>query len=182
MQRCIAFLRGINLGGQRRVPMGQLRDVLEQAGYEEVQTLLQSGNVVLSAGVDPRALERKLAKTLSGEFGFEIQVIVRTRDELAEIVQRDPFAGEADDPARYQVSLLSAEPDPKGVQGLEAAVVSPERVIVSGREVYAWHPGGVGRSKLAKLINDRQLGVGVTARNWRTLTRLLEMADRQTGR
>jgi uncharacterized protein (DUF1697 family) len=75
------------------------------------------------------------------------------------------------------VSLLSAEPDPKGAQELEAAVVSPERVVISGREVYAWHPGGVGRSKLAKLINDRQLGVGVTARNWRTLTRLLEMAD-----
>ena len=180
MARCVAFLRGINLGRQRRVPMGELRDVLERAGYGEVRTLLQSGNVVLSSGVGPRALERKLAKTLSGEFGFEIQVIVRTRDELAEIVDRDPFAGEADDPARYQVSLLSAKPDPKGVQSLQAAVALPERVAVSGREVYAWHPGGVGRSELAKLINDRQLGVGVTARNWRTLTRLLDMADRQT--
>ena len=160
--------------------MGELGDVLERAGYGEVRTLLQSGNVVLSSGVGPRALERKLATTLSGEFGFEIQVIVRTRDELAEIVERDPFGGEADDPARYQVSFLSAKPDPKGVQRLQAAVALPERVAVSGREVYAWHPGGVGRSELAKLINDRQLGVGVTARNWRTLTRLLDMADRQT--
>ncbi len=171
------FLRGINLGGRRRVPMDRLRATLRDAGYDDVATLLQSGNVVLTSAVDPERLERDLAGLLGEEFGFDIAVVARTRDELARVIADDPFGDEAKDPARYQVSFLSAEPRAAGVAELEAADVAPERVAVRGREVYAWHPGGVGRSELAKLISDRRLGVEVTARNWRTLTKLLELAD-----
>lgn len=176
MARYVAFLRGINLAGKRRVGMSELRSVLEQAGYEDVRTLLQSGNVVLTSEADREQLERDLAATLDDAFGFAIAVIARTRDELAEVIANDPFAGEADDPARYQVSFLSAEPAPDRVEQLEDAAKLPERVAVRGREVYAWHPGGVGRSELAKLITERRLGVGVTARNRRTLTKLLDLA------
>jgi uncharacterized protein (DUF1697 family) len=142
-----------------------------------VRTLLQSGNVVLTSAVDPEQLERDLAGTLRDAFGFEIAVLVRTRDQLAEVIASDPFAGETDDPARYQVSFLSAELGRDRVQQLEKAAAPPERVAVRGREIYAWHPGGVGRSDLAKLISERHLGAGVTARNWRTVTKLLELAD-----
>jgi uncharacterized protein (DUF1697 family) len=79
------------------------------------------------------------------------------------------------------VSFLSAEPDPARVQDLEEAQVAPERVAVRGREVYAWHPGGIGRSQLARLITERRLGVAVTARNWRTVTQLLQLADEALG-
>jgi uncharacterized protein (DUF1697 family) len=130
---------------------------------------------------DPKSLECDLTRTLCEAFGMEIAVVARTRDELAGVIARDPFAGLADDPARYQVSFLSAEPDSLRVRELEGAQVSPERVVVIGREVYAWHPGGVGRSELAGLITDRRLGVGVTARNWRTLTRLFELADQSNN-
>ena len=75
------------------------------------------------------------------------------------------------------MSFLSARPDPARIEELESAAVAPERVAVRGREVYAWHPGGVGRSELAKLISARRLGAEATARNWRTLTKLLELAD-----
>lgn len=177
MSRHVVLLRGINLGAKRHVPMQDLREALEHTGYGDVGTLLQSGNVVLRSDADPAALERDLAATLRATFGFEIAVVVRTRDELAEVIARDPFTGEADDPARYQVSFLSAEPEPAGVEELERAEVAPERVAVRGREVYAWHPGGVGRSELAKLITARRLSVEVTARNWRTVTKLLELAD-----
>jgi uncharacterized protein (DUF1697 family) len=180
MGRHVVFLRGINLGGKRRVPMSELRATLEEAGYDNVRTHLQSGNVVLTSEAAPGELERDLAATLRDAFGFDIAVVVRTRDELAAVIERDPFGDEAADPARYQVSFLSAEPDPAGVAELEGAEVAPERVAVLGREVYAWHPGGVGRSELAKLITDRRLGVEVTARNWRTVTKLLELAD-ETG-
>ena len=88
-----------------------------------------------------------------------------------------PFAGVAADPARYQVTFLSAEPPPARAEELERADVAPERVVVRGREVYAWHPDGLARSELAKLITSRRLGVEVTARNWRTVTKLLELAD-----
>ena len=157
--------------------MHDLRSALEDAGHEDVRTLLQSGNVVLESTADPAALERDLAAPLHAAFGFEIAVLVRTRDELAEVIARDPFAGVADDPARYQVSFLSAEPEAARAEELERAALAPERVAVLGREVYAWHPGGLGRSELAKSITARRLGVEVTARNWRTLTKLLELAD-----
>ena len=157
--------------------MQQLRDALTEAGYVDVRTLLQSGNVVLSSAASPAALERDLATTLHEEFGFEIAVAVRTRDELADVVASDPFADQADDPTRYQVSFLSGEPEPARVLELERTDVAPELVAVRGREVYAWHPGGIARSELAKLITERRLGVGVTARNWRTVTKLLEIAD-----
>lgn len=84
-------------------------------------------------------------------------------------------------PARYQVSFLSAAPEPARVEELARADVAPERVVVRGREVYAWHPDGIGRSQLAKLISDRRLEVEVTARNWRTVTKLLELADEAEG-
>lgn len=161
--------------------MKDLHAALEQAGYTDVRTLLQSGNVVLSSTAAPAKLERDLAETLRDALGFEIAVVVRTRDELAGVIVCNPFGDEADDPARYQVSFLSAEPDPARVEELERTDVAPERVAVRGREVYAWHPGGVGRSELAKLITDRRLGVEVTARNWRTVTKLLEMADEPDG-
>jgi uncharacterized protein (DUF1697 family) len=177
MSRRVAFLRGINLAGKRRVPMAELRAVLADAGYGDVRTHLQSGNVVLTSDADPRRLERELSEKLEQEFGFHIGVVVRSRDELAEVIAADPFGKEADDPSRYLVSFLSAEPDRQGAKELAAAQVAPERVVVRGREVYAWHPGGVGRSELAKLITSNRLGVEVTGRNWRTVTKLLELAD-----
>jgi len=176
MARRIAFLRGINLGAERRVAMPALHDALAATGYQDVRTLARSGNVVLTSAAAPATLEQDLAVTLRGAFGFEIAVVVRTPEELAEVVAADPFAGEADDPARYQVSFLSAAPDPAGVIELERADVAPERVAVRGREVYSWHPDGLARSKLAGLITDRRLGVAVTARNWRTVTKLLALA------
>ena len=173
----IAFLRGINLGPSRRVPMGGLRASLEQAGYRDVRTVLQSGNVVLASTLAAAELERDLQARLRDAFGLETAVLLRGRDELAAVLARDPFGGEAHDPRLLQVSFLSAAPDPDRVRDLESADVAPERVAVHGREVYAWHPQGLARSPLAKLITDRRLGVEVTARNRRTITKVLEVAD-----
>ena len=103
-------------------------------------------------------------------------MVVRTARELAGVVNRNPFADVADDPKRYQVSFLSAKPEAAVVRALEAADVAPEQVAVSGREIYAWHPEGIQRSPLAKLLTDRKLGVTATARNWSTVTKLLELA------
>lgn len=178
MARYAVLLRGINLGPKRRLGMAELRSAFEAAGYGDVETLAQSGNVVLTSARGPARLERELAETLREAFGFEVAVLARTRSQLADVVAGDPFGDDADDPSRYQVSFLSAAPAPARVAALERAAVAPERVAVRGREVYAWHPGGVGRSALAKSITARALGVEVTARNWRTVTRLLELADR----
>ena len=103
--------------------------------------------------------------------------MVRTRAELAAVVEGDPFADVADDPKRYQVSFLSAKPRAAAVRALEQAEIEPERVAVRGREIYAWHANGIQRSPLAKLLDDKRLGVTATARNWNTVTKLLALAD-----
>ena len=90
---------------------------------------------------------------------------------------RNPLGDVATDPKRYQVSFLSAQPDPRAVREIAAVDVAPEEFVVSGREVFAWHPNGIQRSPLAKLLSERRLGVAATARNWSTVTKLLALAD-----
>jgi uncharacterized protein (DUF1697 family) len=172
--RQIVLLRGVNLGARNRVSMPALRAALEAAGYREPRTLLQSGNVVMDG---PKATPAKLERLLHDEFGLDIAVVVRTRDELAEVIANDPFAGIADDPKRYQVSFLAKQLSAGVTSALEEADIAPERVAVRGREVYAWHAGGIQRSPLAKLLDDAKLGVTATARNWNTVTKLLALAD-----
>jgi uncharacterized protein (DUF1697 family) len=176
MPRQIALLRGINLGARNRVSMAELRELLEGLGHEDVTTLLQSGNVVLTSDVTGEQLEQALEGAIASALGVESRVIVRTTRELAGVVKRDPFAGVAADPKRYQVSFLSAKPEAAVVRALEAADVAPEQVAVSGREIYAWHAEGIQRSPLAKLLTDSKLGVTATARNWNTVIKLLELA------
>jgi uncharacterized protein (DUF1697 family) len=177
MARHIALLRGINLGARNRVPMPELRELLAQSGYEEPRTLLQSGNVVLSSRKQPDAVGRELEGLIAERFGLEIPIVVRSRDELAAVIDGNPLADVATDPKRFQVSFLSAAPDTAVVEALEAADVEPERIAVRGKEIYVWHAGGIQRSPASKLLTDAKLGVTATARNWNTVTKLLELVD-----
>lgn len=177
MARQIALLRGINLGSARRVPMARLREVLTDAGHGGVRTLLQSGNVVLTSRLAPSRLERELEKEIAAEFGFDVSVIVRTRDELAGVIERDALGEVADDPRRYIVNFLAGEPGPEVAKALEAVDPGPDRFVVSGREIYSWHPDGLARSDLAKALADKRLGIPATGRNWNTVTKLLALAD-----
>jgi uncharacterized protein (DUF1697 family) len=177
MARYIVLLRGVNLGARNRVAMPELREALEDAGFEDVKTYLQSGNVVLSSKAAAKRVARECERLIAERFGLDVKVMVRARAELAEIVNRNPLGKVAQNPKRYQVSFLDAKPDPKAVRTLSDAAVAPERVAHVGRELYAWHPDGVGRSKLAALLAGAGLGVTATARNWTTVTKLLAIAD-----
>jgi uncharacterized protein (DUF1697 family) len=157
--------------------MAKLREALEEAGFSDVRTHLQSGNVVLSSKTKPEQTARKCERLIKAEFGLEIDVVVRTPAELARVVKRDPLGKVATDPKRYQVSFLAGQLPAARKRKLDEAVEAPEQLVVSGREVYAWHPKGVARSKLWVLLAGRNLGVTATARNWTTVTKLLEMAE-----
>ena len=176
--RHVLLLRGINLGANRRIPMAQLRELLTGAGYADVATHLQSGNVALGSELSPASLEVEAARLISQRFGFEVPVIARSRAELAAVVERNPLRDVATEPKRYQVSFLSAAPAEDAVATLSALAAGSERVVAHGRELYAWHPEGVARSKLWNALAGRGLGVTATARNWATVTALLEMASR----
>lgn len=180
-QRRIVLLRGINLAGRRRVAMADLRKLLEGHGYEDVRTHLQSGNVVLTSGVSADRLAKKLESQLEAGLGFEIEVIVRTRAELARVVARNPLGDVAKDSSRYLVTFLRTKPAAKVVRELSAVDVAPEQVAVGGREVYSWHPGGSQGSPLAKLLAKTGVSGAGTNRNWRTVTKLLELADESSA-
>ena len=175
--RQIVLLRGINIGPRNRIAMPDLRKVLTRAGFEDVRTYVQSGNVVLSSAAPPEQVARECERQIAAAFGLDLPVVVRTRDELATVVARDPLADVATDPKRYQVTFLDAKPEAKVLRALEAAAVDQERLVADGREIYAWHPHGVARSKLWALLAGRSLGVTATSRNWTTVTKLLELAD-----
>jgi uncharacterized protein (DUF1697 family) len=175
--RQIVLLRGINIGPRNRVAMPALRELLAGAGFADVRTYVQSGNVVLETRRKPAAVAKACEELIAAELGLDIAVVVRTRDELAEVVRRNPLGEIADNPKRYQVSFLESEPDAKAVEKVSALAVDGERMEVIGREIYAWHPGGVARSKLWSGLAGKGLGVKATARNWTTVTTLLEMAD-----
>jgi uncharacterized protein (DUF1697 family) len=177
MPRHIALLRGINLGPSRRVAMGELRELLSSHGHGDVRTHLQSGNVVLTSDLKPEELGRVLERQIAEGLGIDVEVVVRTREQLAEVVKRNPLADVADNPKRLQVSFLSGKIDRAAAKRLEDAAAPPERCVVRGREIYAWHPDGIHTSELAKQLGDRRLGVTATARNWNTVTKLLELAD-----
>jgi uncharacterized protein (DUF1697 family) len=177
LPRVVLLLRGINLGSRNRIAMPKLRGLLEEGGFDDVQTYVQSGNVVLSSRAKPPGVARKVERLIEDELGLEIDVVVRTPSELASVVRRNPFGDVAKDPKRYQVSFLDRKASPSVVKKLKAAVVPPEEFVAIGRELYAWHPSGVARSKLWALLAGRGLGVKATARNWTTVTKLLELAD-----
>jgi uncharacterized protein (DUF1697 family) len=171
----IVLLRGINLGARNRIAMPALRTALGEVGFGEVRTYLQSGNVVLEAkGAAQTA--RRVEAVIAERFGLDIPVVVRTHAELARVVRKNPLGKVAIDPKRYQVSFLEKKLGAATVQKLEAAAAESERFVVDGREVYAWHPAGVARSKLWALLAGRDLGVTATSRNWTTVTKLLELA------
>jgi uncharacterized protein (DUF1697 family) len=172
----IVFLRGINLG-KRRVQMATLRELLTGNGHDNVRTLLQSGNVVLDSRSTGTRLERELEHQLAAGLGFQVDVFVRTCDEIADVLDRNPLASVATDPAKYLVTFLRSKLDAAVVRRLRALDLAPEAVAVSGREIYSWHPDGLARSELVKHLSERSLGVTASGRNWRTVTKLLELAD-----
>ena len=142
MSRHIVLLRGINLGPNRRVAMPRLREVLEQAGFEDVRTYVQSGNIVLSSAKKPDKVAADCERVIAEEFGFEVPVVVRTRDELAAVVKRNPLGKVATEPKRYQVSFLDRKPDAKLVKELKSLAAESEEFAANGRESIRVAPRG----------------------------------------
>lgn len=173
----VVLLRGINVGRHNRIAMPRLRELLGEAGFEDIRTYLQSGNVVLRSEATPEQVRSESERHIRSALGLEIEVVVRTAKELADVVRRDPFGERATDHKRYQVSFLAAELQPSVIDRLTQAAMPSERVFVIGREVYAWHPESVARSRLWALLAGRSLGVTATARNWTTVTSLLSLAE-----
>ena len=181
MGTVVALLRGVNVGKAKRIAMPELRAALEQAGVTGVRTLLASGNVVLDDPGGEREAVAAVQGVLRSSFGMDVDVVVRTSQQLAEVVASDPLAGVADDGSRRLTVFLSAPPTAAAVRSLPPAEgFAPETWVLQGRELHLWCPGGLRDSTLA---NQRWSGLGVvgTARNWNTVLKLHALAGGTAG-
>jgi|1186.fasta_scaffold393556_2 uncharacterized protein (DUF1697 family) len=155
--------------------MGELRDMLEEAGYEDVRTLLQSGNVVVETTKGTDAVARDVEQRIAQRFGMDVDVVARTPSELEDVVGGAPLAGRATDPKRHFVVFLSKTPSAAALETLEREDFSPDEFAARGREVFAWCPEGMRNSRLMRELGGSKLAPVTTTRNFATVTKLLEM-------
>jgi uncharacterized protein (DUF1697 family) len=177
--RVVALLRGINVGPTTQVPMALLRDVAEGLGLRDVATHLRSGNLIATAEADRvERLGDELGAALRDALGFDVPVLVRTRDEIAAVLADDPLGEVAADPARHVVVFLATPVVPEEVRALLPGDVGPEAVHITPRHIQVWAPAGVSRSPvLAALTAPRGPAAGGTVRNRRTVAALLGLLD-----
>lgn len=172
----VALLRGINVGGNKKVDMAGLRELMAALGYADVRTLLNSGNVVFRSPAAPR--EAAIEKAIKDRYGFDVAVVLRTGAEIARVVATNPFEAEANDGSRYFVSFLATQMPAGALIDLDAAAYAPELLHMSKTEIYTWLPAGLTDSPLMKRLTEKKLGVSVTARNWNTVVKLSALVDR----
>jgi uncharacterized protein (DUF1697 family) len=184
MARLVALLRGINVGGHKKVPMGRLREVLAGAGFEDVRTYVQSGNVALTAPPrrSPEQVGRAIEAAIEEAFGFDVAVVMRTRDEIAALVADDPLGDVATNPAYRVVVFLAAPLDRSRLADVDPDEFAPEAFVLRDREIVMWAPNGQRDSRLVKTLSEQRTGVTGTARNWRTVEKLLVLADEAAPR
>lgn len=170
-----ALLRGINVGGHKKVPMGELRQLMAGLGWSDVRTYLQSGNAVFTTeDPDPGTrLERALAR----HFGFEVRVLVRTAGELRAVAAACPYPAAELDPAKLLVLFLQDAPKEGHFDSVDASAFEPDTFHHVGEAVYCYFPDGMGRSKLPAALDAVRPKVTMTGRNWRTVQRLIELAS-----
>lgn len=177
MTTFVALLRGINVGGHNRVPMADLRRLLSDLGHEDVRTYVQSGNAVFTSDRDdPDVVGHELRTALADELDVSPTVMVLPVEEFRAIADANPYPDEAaTDPKKVHVAFLSAVPSDPGVFAFDPDEYAPEESTLLGRALYLHLPDGMGRSPLATDLGRRRSDVEVTVRNWRTVTKLLEM-------
>ena len=175
-QRYVALLRGINLGARNKLAMADLRALVEAVGAEDVETYVQSGNVVFETAAAAGGLELELADAIRQAHGLDVAVLVRSAAELDAIVKKNPFLRAGADEKSLHVTFLAARPKQALVKALDPRSSPPDELRVAGREVYLLCPNGYGRSKLSNAFFEKRLDVVATTRNWRTVRTLAELA------
>jgi uncharacterized protein (DUF1697 family) len=173
-----ALLRGINVGGNKKLPMAELRTLLEGLGHESVRTYLQSGQAVFTSGHgDEESLAAELAQAIEKRFGFTVDVIVRDHAYLSAIADNCPFPAAELEAKQLHVTYFSAPPGEARFTELDQAAYLPEEFRLGDRALYLYAPDGLGRSKLgAELARPRRnKGLIATSRNWNTVLKLVEL-------
>ena len=171
----VSMLRGVNVGGSSVIKMDALRAAYDAMGFSDVRTLLQSGNVLFRSGLQDRErLVRRIKQELERRIGLRVEVLLRTLDELASIIDRGPQLSPRADMSKLLVMFLSSVPAAAAQAALLKWHKGSEMIEMRGPEIYLYYPNGIGRSKLSNAVIEDKLDTAGTARNWNTLVKLLE--------
>ena len=175
----VALLRGINVSGKNKLPMAELAQMFESAGCRDVETYIQSGNVVFAANarLAPR-LPAIIEQAILSSFDYQVPVVMRSASELAAVIRNNPFVAKPTDTKALHVAFLADRPTSTQLASLDPHRSPPDRFVVRGSEIYLCCPNGIGRSKLTNAYFDTRLETTSTFRNWKTVTRLFEIVGR----
>ena len=178
MQTYIALLRGINVSGQKIIKMAELRTHLEKAGLKEVQTYIQSGNIVFKHTDSPEKLTKTIVDTIQSKYGFEVPTLVITADYIKEVLDNDPYTKNPDiNPDKVYFTLLADAPKQEHVEKLKEYNYPPEEWVLGNKVIYFHSPNGAGNAKFSNNFFEQKLKVQATTRNLKTMNKLLEMGQ-----
>lgn len=181
MQTYIVILRGINVSGTKKIKMEDLRARLSAFGFENVKTYIQSGNVVFDyKKTEPLTLAKQLEQKIKDDYGYEVPVIVTTSAALKQVIDSNPFLnGRNEDPEKLHVTFLAEHPADENMDKIDADSFLPDEFQIKEKAIYLFCPNGYGRVKLTNNFFESKLKVTATTRNWKTVNKLLNMANEQ---
>lgn len=175
----ISVLRGINVSGQKKIKMADLKDLYQCLGFEAVSTYIQSGNVIFqSSNSDKNHLKISIEKAIEEKYNFHVPVMIRSEQELREIADACPYeeAGIEENGTKILLTFLASSPSTENQETLKKYVKSPEKMTIRGSEVYLYCPNGYGKSKLSNTFLENKLGMSATTRNWKSVKKLCELS------
>ena len=175
MKTYIILLKGINVGGHKKVPMTELRELLNKSGFEDVQTYIQSGNIILKSSEKPNLIEKKIHEAILTHFGFEVSVLVKTRDDLKCIFDDSPFSEDKKKASYFM--MLHDIPDDHLVKEASEKVYEGEEYQIIKDCIYYYSAKGFGKSKFNANFFERKLNTFATARNYNTMVKLLSLSS-----
>lgn len=179
MTKYIALLRGINVSGHHVIKMEALRSAMVELGLSNVSTYIQSGNILFENNDDKAKLEMLIKNKIFQKFGFDVATIVLTPDELKITLSDNPFAATTpDDSVQPYVGFMSAIPDVTLVAVLKSQDYRGDKFNVIDKRMYLWYADSAGNTKLSNALIEKKLNVKMTARNWKTVKKLIELSDK----
>jgi uncharacterized protein (DUF1697 family) len=175
----LALLRGINVGGKAKLPMRELAAIFSEAGATDIQTYIQSGNVIFDAAsvAEAAACVGKVTAAIAEKYGYPGRIVLRSAAEMRAVLAGNPFLKAGAAAALLHVYFLADVPAPAAVKGLDPMRSAPDEFVVQGREVFLFLPDGMARTKLSNAYFDSKLKTVSTARNWNTVMKLAEMMN-----
>ncbi len=180
MPSYISLLRGINVSGQKKIIMADLKMLYEEMGFEHVTTYIQSGNVIFHSKTNsPADLSKKIASAIETQYGFTVPITIRTRGELKKLVSSNPFIARKNmNISKLHVTFLGARPTAAHLKEMDCVNSKDDEFIMTGRDIYLYCPGGYGKTKFSNKYFEGKLNQPATTRNWKTVNTLYEIASR----